>query len=302
MFRKRTPKQPRSTSLIDCVHEMFDCNDDFLDEECFNITLECLFGEIPCGSTEESVASDCKLKDDKRLVVKSNLPQCGAKINTDLTKSANASTSSKRPFQQKLYVYQSFDKADSSLFLPSRLAKHFNSGNMASVSRLIQLHLDPNCKIEVDCLQCNNMSPRSLIKWYTFSQERHADSIMCVRRTSVQNNLIHSVIYIKYTDSKALDAAVRKNIKDPALKRMLGFERQLTQKNLFKREDYTEEELRALTAIASAEGDKIVYLTQEMTLVTDEVTKKVVLFKTVSRVTSMTIAPPLLTDEEILNA
>jgi len=201
----------------------------------------------------------------------------------------------------KLYVYPSFDKADSSLFLPSRLAKHLNSGNMASVSKLIQLHFDKDCKIDMNFMNGSAMNPRGLIKWYGFVQDIHADSIMCVRQTTVTENQIKSVVYIKFTDNKAVSTSVRERVKDPTLKRILDSEKERpgTRGNPFKKEDFSEEEYEKLEAAHQFQGDKVVYLTQEMTLTINALTCKVTGFSLANRLTKLAIAPPLPLEDEV---
>ena len=198
----------------------------------------------------------------------------------------------------KLYVYPTFDRSDSSLFLPSKLARHLNSGNMASVSTLIRLNFDKNCKIDMDLIRCDSLTPRCLFKFYGLFQERHVDSIRCVRQTTVTENQITSVLFIKFTSSRVLDAAVRKNVRDPDVKRILACEHQCLLQNPFRKEELGEEEYNRLDVIYNTPGDKDIYVTQEMTLTMDPLSKKVTHFKTVHRVTSMALAPPPLPDSE----
>lgn len=295
--------------------------DDFLDEDCFDVNLECDFfeaishfaKEVSSDSGSESghqmidqassTLSKPEVRKSKTKKSGSKMPKLLSVVPVNDTVAKAAPTTPRRTPYLKLYVYPSFDKADSSLFLPSRLAKHLNSGNMASVSKLIQLHFDKNCKIDMNFMTNNSaaINPRGLIKWYGFVQTIHADSIMCVRQTTVSENQIKSVVYIKFTDNKALSNSVRNNVKDPTLKRILESEKEKpgTRGNPFKREDFSEEQFKELEAIHQSPEDKVVYLTQEMTLTINNLTSKVTGFCLVNRLTKLAIAPPLPPDDEL---
>lgn len=310
--------------MLASVDDIYDFGEDFLNEDCFDVDLDCDFFEaishlarvVSSDSGSESghavlPDSSSKAVVRKSKMSKSKMSKLGSKIPKISTAQAgdvnvknpvqSVPQASRRPPSMKLYVYPSFDKSDSSLFLPSRLAKHLNSGNMSSVSKLIQLHFDKNCKIAIDFMNTSNINPRGLVKWYGFVQDLHADSIMCVRQTIVTENQIKSMVYIKFTDVRAVADSVRGRVKDPALKRILESEKERpgTRANPFRKEDYSEEEYEKLDAIHRSSEDKIVYLTQEMTLTVDNLTCKVTGFSLQNRLTKLAIAPPCSNDEEV---
>ena len=94
---------------------------------------------------------------------------------------------------------------------------------------------------------------------------------------------------------------MRERVKDPALKRILGSEKGKPSErgNPFRKEDFSEEEYERLEAIHRSPEDKVVYLTQEMTLTVDNMTCKVTGFSLQNRLTKLVLAPPCTNNEDV---
>lgn len=193
-------------------------------------------------------------------------------------------------YTKPLYAFPSFDKSDALIYLPSTLTRYMNSGDMQAASKLLLSHLDKDCVVNLPHHPSGFMNTKTLIKLLNLVSDIHPDSVMCVHQTKVEGNQIWASIYIKFTDCRTIRDSVRKSISDPALKTMLDISREEQVRKSLTSEERTEEQKQHFLTLADTKDDILIYLSTEVVLTVDEITKKVSQFGIRSRTTSMHLA------------
>lgn len=186
-----------------------------------------------------------------------------------------------------MYVFPVFDKCDSTLFLPTSLSKHLNSGDMKAVSNLLYTRLDKNCAISFLSFAPGQINVRYLIKAFEIISELHPDMIACASNTTVSENVIKASIHTKYTECKAIHDSVRQTITDPMFAKLRTADRVEELQHELERENRSEEEKQQFLAMAASGTDLLVYIHLELEMAIDDLTKKVNRFSMSATLTSM---------------
>ena len=191
----------------------------------------------------------------------------------------------------KLYAFPSFDKCDSLLFLPTRLAAFFNSGDMQNASKLLYSHVSKDCRVYLNILSNEDVTPRSLVKFQVLMTETHPDSIMCVHNTKVVGNEIRATVFFKFTANKDLYRSMARTKMDALFKPIFSTEREESMKNCLSMEDVSAEERALFYAKMDTDLDLVLYKKADMVLVIDEVSKKLTYLSLVCRMTAIEVVP-----------
>ena len=194
-------------------------------------------------------------------------------------------------FTRPIYVFPSFDKSDSLIFLPSTLSRHMNTGDMQAASKLLLSHLDKNCVISMVHQPADlsgGMNAKLLVKMLELVGDIHPDSITCVHQTKVDGNCIKSSVYAKFTDSKLIRESVQRTIREPLLRTLIGQSRADGVKRLMNSDSVLSDDTQQqYLSLAATEQDILVYIHVDLALTVDDITKKINHFQVNVRTTSM---------------
>ena len=228
------------------------------------------------------------------IVAKSSAPKRGSKFMKKGTTPKPAKKVVPKTIQEEavakktpLYVFPSFDKCDSLVFLPTTLTRHLNTGDIPAVRKLLLKHLDRECNISI--FHCfDNMSLKLLLSMYQLMDEMQPDRIMCVSSTRVVGNQIIAQAHMKFTDSKMIHDAAIQNVSDPVLKPFLNKEcREDGFKLKIINEKRPPEEEAHMIAMVDSKQDLTVYVSMDFVLTFSEQTKKITKFWCEGKVTSL---------------
>lgn len=200
--------------------------------------------------------------------------------------SEDSSLQTKAPLM-KMYAFPVFDKCDSTVFLPTSLSKHLNTGDMKAVSNLLSSRLDKNCAISFPFFAPGQINVRYLIKAFEIISELHPDMIACASNTTVSDNIIKASIHTKYTECKAIHDSVRQTITDPMFATLRTADRVEELQHELERENRSQEDKDQFLAMAAAGTDLLVYIHLELEMAVDDLTKKVSRFSMSAQLTSM---------------
>jgi len=191
------------------------------------------------------------------------------------------------PKKTPLFVFPSFDKCDSLVYLPTTLTRHLNTGDIPSVRKLLLKHLDRECNISI--FHCfDNMSLKLLLSMYQLMDDMQPDRIMCVSSTRVVGNQILAQAHMKFTDNKLIHDTAVENVSDPILKPFLTKEcREDGFKQKIVNEKRPPEEEAHMIAMVDSKQDLTVYVSMDFVLTFSEFTKKITSFACAGKVTSL---------------
>lgn len=191
-----------------------------------------------------------------------------------LTEGRMVSNTSRRS-PDVLLVFPSFDKCDSLLYFASSLTRHMNSADLSSVVRLMTRHNHKDCSIEFSMGKDFKISTHTMIKMLYLFDEIEPDKIMCVHSTKVIENKIISTIYAKLTDCQRLYTYKSKEINDLPLK-SLCIENRADRFSLLTQGDSSTDTAREqIQALSHTNDDVLMYLSGEMVLTVDDLSKKI---------------------------
>jgi len=191
-----------------------------------------------------------------------------------------------------LFAPPQLDKAQSLLYFPSNFARHTNSGDKDALFRLFNQHLLGTCKVT---MFGHVLDVRSFWALHELMQDLSPDVVMCVQATKVIGNQVRGSACLKYTDKKVLFDAATKNISNAELKGIYGTQRcQKLRKTLQAgNQERSPEVERQYNALVEADVDVVLYVSLDIILTFDFVTRKVVDMMLDSRITSMKAADSL---------
>lgn len=119
-----------------------------------------------------------------------------------------------KPYKTHDITFPSFGKCASLRNFPIAFISCVNSGDLNSLSKLMNSRMSKCCEIEV--MGCS-MDKETFVGYYDLNNELYPDCVSYVHRTICVGNRISGIIYFKYTTSKIIDVALRKNRQDKTL-------------------------------------------------------------------------------------
>jgi len=193
-----------------------------------------------------------------------------------------------------LVAFPAFDKCDSLIYFPNTLIRFFNTTDMDAASKLMNKHLDKDCKVTVQGKNASEISAQSYKQVVTMGNEIEPDRIMCVHSTKVIENKIVSSIYVKFTDVQPLYALLSRTSKifenegvlssgmyPDRARRFQHFSAELSQ---------SEQVAQDLMTYSQLEDDILIYMRIDFTLTIDDTTRKILHFTHAYEITSVHIA------------
>lgn len=192
-----------------------------------------------------------------------------------------------------LYVFPSFDKSDSLIYLPTTLSRHLNAGDMKAMGKLLTSHLDKNCTVDMSFFETGQLNVKYLIKAYELLSDLHPDMIACATNITVDGNSIKATMHAKFTDIKLIHESMRASVTDPVFAPILRKDRIEGMREELQRDNRPQEEVEHFLALAAREDNLLVYINMTLEMSIDDLTKKVSQFSMSGRVTSM---HPVTTD------
>ncbi len=186
-----------------------------------------------------------------------------------------------------LLVFPSFDKCDSLLYFASSLARHMNSADLTSAVRLMTRHNHKDCSIGFSLGKEFKISTHTMIKMLYLFDEIEPDKIMCVHSTKVVENKIISTIYAKVTDCQQLYTHKSKEINDLPLKSLCIENRADRFSLLTQGDSSTDTAKEQMQALSQSNDDVLMYISGEMVLTVDDLSKKITHMHFSQKVTSV---------------
>ena len=191
----------------------------------------------------------------------------------------------------RLYPFPSFDKCDSLLFIPTSIAALCNCGDMPALSKLLHSRASKDCRIQVDVLSDDDMSPDFYVKMQGIIVETHPDIILCVHSTKVIENQIIASAVIKFTASTAMHKSIARVKKDPTFDPLFSVEREQSLRHMILREDIPEHERVQFYALLDTDLDLVIHKKTEMVLTFNDTTKKLTRMSMKCRLTAIEVIP-----------
>lgn len=191
----------------------------------------------------------------------------------------------------KLYAFPTFDKCDSLLFIPTSIAALCNCGDMPALSKLLHSRASKDCRIKVDVLSDDDMSPDFYVKMQGIIVETHPDIILCVHSTKVIENQIIASAVIKFTASTAMHKSIARVKKDPTFDPLFSVEREQSLRHMILREDIPEHERVQFYALLDTDLDLVIHKKTEMVLTFNDTTKKLTRMSMKCRLTAIEVIP-----------
>ena len=232
-----------------------------------------------CSSTDTVALSNTHLrilpKKRKRKLIKSNQNSIDFALFGD---NKNRHSEARKMRQPILYAFPSFDKCDSLLYFPSTFTRHLNSSDFKSLSKLFCSYLDINCNID---LLRYPIKPtvKNFTAFLEITNSLFPDQTMCVHNTKVVGNQIHSTIYSKHTECRAIyNALQRNNTHDEIQESMIKLTDPQQIKARLLDEPISDQFRQDVFTLIDTGDDLVIYLKFELTLTLDEMSKKIVSF------------------------
>lgn len=191
----------------------------------------------------------------------------------------------------KLYAFPTFDKCDSLLFIPTSIAALCNSGDMPALSKLLHSRAAKDCRVYMDVLSDEDMSPDTYVKMQGIIVDTHPDIILCVHSTKVVENQIFASAVIKFTASLAMHKSIARVKKDPTFDPLFSVERAESLRHMILREDIPEHERVQFYDLLDTDLDLVIHKKTEMVLTFDDVTKKLMRLSMKCRLTAIEVIP-----------
>jgi hypothetical protein len=193
-----------------------------------------------------------------------------------------------------LYAFPSYDKSDSLLYFPVSLVRHANSGDYAGLSRLLTTSVDKNCEVMCKCYHGPGAMPaRCLANVFQLMNEMHPDTIMCVHGTQVEGNTITAAIYAKFTYCHAITDALRHahssynhDLPEPVSYSMLQTSQHHCRDQLQHESMLNDAQRGAIHQMVRDRATMLMYVKVVLTVVCDEMTRKIVSVKFDQHITS----------------
>ena len=176
-----------------------------------------------------------------------------------------------------LYAFPSFDKCDSLLYFPSTFTRHVNSSDFKSLSKLFCSYLDKNCNIDL-----LRFPIKPTVKNFTalceITNQLYPDTTMCVHHTKVIGNQIHSTIYSKFTECRAIYKALERTIKNEMLTSIMNYVHPHTIKQRLYHEPIKPDFRHDVLKLIDTGNDLLIYMKCNLILTLDEFSKKIINF------------------------
>ena len=183
---------------------------------------------------------------------------------------------SRRLSKPILYAFPSFDKCDSLLYFPSTFARHLNSADFKSLSKLFCNYLDKKCDIDMLRIPIKP-TVTNFTAFLEATNDLYPDTTMCVHTTKVVENQIRATIYSKFTECRAIHTAMQCTVQKSEIQESLM--KVVHPDNIKARlegENLTDEFKDNVVSLIEKGGDLVVYLKCDMVLTLDEFSKKIV--------------------------
>lgn len=172
---------------------------------------------------------------------------------------------------------------------PFAFTNYVNSGNNEGLADLVRSSVDSQCDIRILSSQ-GSLSCALFLKFFELINIIHADRIMCVNTSTVVDNQVSAVLFMKYTDCKALYQAVARTITDPSLFRIVPASRAQYIAARIQLENQSAEEQQKLINLVDSDFDLVVYGCVYVTLTVDRITRKAKLLQVAGNLTSAHVA------------
>lgn len=189
--------------------------------------------------------------------------------------------------------FPAFDKCDSLLYFSTTLIRLFNSADMDAAAKLMNKHLDKNCRVTLQGKNAAEMSAQSYKQVMAMGNDIEPDRIMCVHSTRVIENKITSSIYVKFTDVQSLYtnlARTSKVFEDEGVLSSGMYPDRARRFQYFAAESsHNEQLMQDLIAYSKCEDDILVYMRIDFTLTVDDMTRKILHFTHAYEITSVHI-------------
>jgi len=199
--------------------------------------------------------------------------------NTKRNKLHHASSS----FISTACLFPEYGRCQTLLLFPQNFASCLNSGDFGSLSRLLKSRVDKRCRYEVFG---QKMDLDTVVRIFELQDELHPDSVTNVRNTRVIRNEVRSFFNFKYTANKTIEASLRRCVQDQSVLQMCPVPHaDPVCLHQFIESKPAEDRLALLTLTYTAE-ELIVQGKARMTLIIDDVTKKITHFSIACQFTS----------------
>jgi len=155
------------------------------------------------------------------------------------------------------------------------MTRYLNSGDIDSLSKLFNSHIDKNCNFNLSTAYKAIRSTQQMLQSCSRDSESQPDRILCVHTTKVEGNKIVATIHAKFTDSAALHSSIARahNVRSSlsgARDRAADIKSQIVE-SYHLQQPLKEEYI----AIADSGVDFVAYVSCVMTFGFDETSKKI---------------------------
>lgn len=176
-----------------------------------------------------------------------------------------------------MYAFPSFDKCDSLVFLPISMIRFISSDDFPKLRKLMKPHTAKDCTVE---LNGAHLSMSGFLDTLELLMQAYPDSLMCVRDTSVQGNVIRAVICTKITDNNVVYTSVAQanHTKHPVVFADQPRAERLNEKMAQFPSRFPENERNQLTQLAARGVDLEAFLRLEWEFHLDNVSRKITRF------------------------
>jgi hypothetical protein len=200
-----------------------------------------------------------------------------------------------------LIAFPSYDRHDSLVYFPNKMVKLQNCGDHAGLSTLLNRYTHRDCQFYIDRRNRNNWHLDQVLEMFATAADMHPDSINCVHSTHVNGNVIDTTMYFKFTDSADLSKYLQQCTCDPFVHLIVARSRGENLKQLLQLEDKTAEEQERMGALADSIVDLTVYGKADVSIVFDDISKKIVKFVYEATFTSIEAKLPVVDAVQVLH-
>jgi hypothetical protein len=198
----------------------------------------------------------------------------GAKTKKVVKAATKRSTKATLP----LIAFPAYDRHDSLIYFPNKMIKLQNCGDHVGLSKLLSRYTHRDCQFYFGGGHNHNWQFNGVLELFATVADMHPDSLNCVHTTQVNENVIDTTLYFKFTDSLELNRFLLQTVRDPSFRVMIMRNRGEFLKQRLHLEDKTPEDQQRMSALADSDHDLTIYGKTNFRLVFDDVTKKIVQF------------------------
>jgi hypothetical protein len=191
----------------------------------------------------------------------------------------------------KLLVFPSFEKCDSLVYFPHTFSRHINSGDLDSISKMMNSYLHKSCNVRFCGMDDGQWKYHRIVEMFQFANEVHPDSLMCVHNTKVEDNQISSAMYFKFTDCKRHNDSLRRTVRDPTILHMITTRDNSLIESIAANSNMQDEERQRLSSLIESDEDLVIYGRMDLQLTFDAYSKKVTGLSFIAHLTSMAVCP-----------